>query len=121
MQKGDLASAQFACCVVKGRRRIAIAHGVRVAACREVRTQARSASRAACGVGHFQHQAGAAFDATVIGVVALFGAVLYDLGEQVAIGSVDFQAAKTSAMGVLRAAAIALDEAWGFTLWSAAG
>jgi len=57
----------------------------------------------------------------VIGVVALVGAVLHQPGEQVGIGSVGFQVAKTSAMGVLRATATALDDAWGSALLVAAG
>jgi len=86
-----------------------------------VHTHARSASRAACGVAHLQHQPGAVFNAAVIGVVALVGAVLHQPGEQVGIGSVGFQVAKTSAMGVLRATATALVDAWGSALLVAAG
>ena len=66
------------------------------------------------GVGDFQHQTGAIFNRTAIGVRAVIGLVLKKLIEQVAVGSMNFHAVKTGLPRLFRPFAIGLDQAGNF-------
>jgi hypothetical protein len=65
-------------------------------------------------VGAREHEAGAIFDGTAVLVGAVVGAVLKELVEEVAVGSMKLDAVEASELGVLRAAAKGLDD--GFDL-----
>ena len=64
--KRDLALAEFARHIAEGRRQVAVAHVVRVAARREVHADAAWRPTPRHGVGHFEHQTRAVFDRAAV-------------------------------------------------------
>ena len=66
------------------------------------------------GLGDLQHQPRAVLDRAAIGVGALVGAVLGELLEQIAVGTVDFDAVEAGLQCILRGALEVVDDAWNF-------
>ncbi len=61
------------------------------------------------GVGDFEMETGAVLDGTAVLVSALVATVLEELVEEVAVGSVDFDAVEPGALGILCSAAEGFD------------
>ena len=73
------------------------------------------------GVGALEHEAGAVFDGAAVLVGAVVGAVLEELVEEVAVGSVEFDAVESGGLGVLCAAAEGFDDAFDLFDFEGAG
>ena len=112
--EGDFALAQFAGDIAEGGERVAVAHGVGVAARREVHADAASAPDADRGVGDFQQQAGPVFDTAAVAVGAPVRAVLEKLIQQIAVRAMQFDAVEPRRLGVDRALAVSLDDGGDF-------
>ena len=76
-----------------------------VAAWGEVHADAARTEDRDGGVSTLEHEAGTVFDGTAVLVGAMVGAVLKELVEEIAVGSVKFHAVKHGSLCVLRAAA----------------
>src|SRR5206468_9874226 len=73
----------------------------------------------------FEHEAGAVFDGAAVLVGPVVGAVLEELIEEIAVGSVEFDAVESGELGVLCAAAEGFDDTFDFdkieSAWSDEG
>ncbi len=75
-----------------------------VGAWREMHADASRAEYGDCGVGGFEHEAGAVLDGAAVLVGAVVGAVLQELVEEVAVGSVELYSIEACGLRVLCAA-----------------
>src|SRR5665213_1412808 len=112
--EGDLASTQLPRHVTEGRRKVGVGDTMRGAARSEVHPDPSSAEDRDGSIGGLKHQPSAVFDGAAVLVVALVGAILQKLVEQITIGSVQLDAVKACGLGVLRPAAKGLDYALHF-------
>ena len=90
--EGEFALAELVGDVGEGSVRVGVGDAVRVAARSEVHADAAGAEDGDGGVGAFEHEAGAVFDGAAVLVGAVVGAVLEELVEEIAVGSVEFDA-----------------------------
>ena len=110
--EGEFALAEFGGDVAEGGGGVGVGDAVGVAAWGEVHADAAGAEDGDCGVGGFEHEAGAIFDGAAVLVGAVVGAVLEELVEEVAVGSVEFDAVEACGLGVLCAAAEGFDDSF---------
>ena len=78
---------------------------------RQANTGASGTDFVGDGAHHFQQQAAAVFQAAAVVVAALVGTGFQKLLQQIAVGSVDFDAVKTAGDGVARRVAVVLHDA----------
>ena len=110
--EGELAFAELAGDVGEGGGGVGVGDAVGVAARGEMHADAAGAEDGDGGVGAFEHEAGAVFDGAAVLVGAVVGAVLEELVEEIAVGSVEFDAVEAGELGVLCAAAEGFDDAF---------
>ena len=110
-QERDAAPAEFGRYVAEGAGAVRIAHGMDIAARRQVHAHAARAPDADAGVGRFQQQARAVLHRAAVIVIAQIGAVLQELVQQVAVGRMHFHAVETRFLRHLRAQPVGLDHA----------
>ena len=90
--EGEIAFAELAGDVGEGGGGVGVGDAVGVAARGEVHADAAGAEDGDGGVGTFEHEAGAVFDGAAVLVGAVVGAVLEELVEEIAVGSVELDA-----------------------------
>ena len=108
--EGDLAVAELAGDVAEGGGGVGVGDAVRVAARGEVHADAAGAEDGDGGIGGFEHRGGRDFRWGRRTRRAVVGAVLEELVEQIAVGSVQLDAVESASLGVLRAAAEGFDD-----------
>jgi hypothetical protein len=86
-------------------------HILAVAARRQMHPHALGTPNGDHRISDFKHEPGTVFNRPTVLIGAMIGTVLKKLIDQVAIGSVDLHAIKTSDLRVLRAFAESLDDA----------
>jgi len=106
---GNAAFAQLAGDITEGFSQILITHVMQVGPWRQMHTDPASAPDFNRGIGHFEQQARAVFDAATVLVGTFVGAALQELVEQVTICAMYLDAVKTGGLGVLGARAVGLD------------
>src|SRR5882757_6727972 len=109
--EGEIAFAELAGDVSEGSLGVGVRDAVQVAPRREVHADAAGAEDGDGGVGALEHEAGAIFDGATVFIGAMVGAVLEELVEEVAVGSVEFDAVEACGLGVLCAATEGFDDA----------
>src|SRR3984885_1614644 len=108
--EGEFALAQFAGDVSERGFVVGVGDAVGVAARGQMHADPSGPEDGDGGGGALEHKAGAIFDGAAVLVGALVGAVLEELVEKIAIGSVKFYAIEACGLGVLRAAAEGFDD-----------
>src|SRR5206468_2484302 len=98
--------------VAEGRGEIAVADVMHVAARREMHANTARAPYGDDSVGDFEQETGAVLDRPAINVVALVGAVLQELVEQVAVRAVHLDTVEAGCFRILGPAAEFLDDGW---------
>ena len=119
--EGEFALAELAGDVAEGCGGVGVGDTVGVAAWREVHADAARAEDGDGGFGGFEHEAGAVFDGAAVLVGAVVGAVLQELVEEVAVGSVELYAVEACGLGVLCAAAEGFDDSFDLVGFEGAG
>ena len=110
----QLAFSQLAGDVGEGCGRAGVGDAVGIAAWRQVHADPTGAEDGDGSVGALKHEAGSVFDRAAILVRSVIGAVLEELVEKIAVGSVEFDTVESSGLSVLRAAAEGFDDAFDF-------
>ena len=110
----EVAFPQLAGEVSEGGVRVRVRYAVRITSRRQVHADAaRPEDRNSC-FGTLNMQTGAVFDGAAVLICPVVGAVLEELVEQVAVGSVEFDAIEAGELSVLGAAAEGFNDALDF-------